>query len=303
MSPELSYERLLNTSKRINWRIEDVIGPDRPMDFSKPFLPESFARTATLSFLDDEERLKLNHIRARGYLAMFELVEYCILPLVEQHAPSRADQDPFRTPALEQFHAEELKHIELFRRFRRAFSEAFEVECGFIGPAEAIVAAVSDHSSLGLALFVLGIEWSTQRHYIDSVHADEGLDPQFKSLLKHHWQEESQHARLDALLFRELAAESDPEQIARAIDDFLHIGGLVDDKLAEQAVLDLVSLEAAIGRSVSASERERFIQVQHQAMRWTFLGSAMRNEGFLDALGEVSDAGRQRIEEIAWVFC
>lgn len=303
MIHELSYERLLKTSQRINWRVEDVIGPDKQMDFSRPFLPESFARTVTLDFLNEEERLKLNHIRAFGYLAMFELVEYCILPLVEQHAPSRADQDPFRTPALEQFHAEELKHIELFGRFRRAFTEAFEVECGFIGPAEDIVAAVGNHGALGLALFVLGIEWSTQRHYVDSVRDDQDLDPQFKSLLKHHWQEESQHARLDALLFKELAAKSDVDEIARAVDDFLDIGGLVDGKLAEQTALDLVSLEAAIGRSLSPAQRDRFIQVQHQAMRWTFLGSAMRNEGFLDALGEVSPAGRDRIEQIAWAFC
>ena len=303
MIHELSYERLLTTSKRINWRIEDVIGPDKPMDFSKPFLPESFARTVTLDFLSEAERLKLNQIRARGYLAMFELVEYCILPLVEQHAPSREDQDPFRTPALEQFHAEELKHIELFRRFRRAFNEGFEVDCGFIGPAEDIVAAVSNHSALGLALFVLGIEWSTQRHYLDSVRADEGLDPQFKSLLKHHWQEESQHARLDALLFKELAAKSDRDKIARAVDDFLDIGGLVDGKLAEQTALDLVSLEAAIGRSLSPAQRDRFIQVQHQAMRWTFLGSALVNKGFLEAVGRVSPAGRAKLEQVAPAFC
>jgi hypothetical protein len=38
-------------------------------------------------------------------------------------------------------------------------------------------------------------------------------------------------------------------------------------------------------------------------MRWTFLGSAMRNEGFLDTLGEVSSAGRARIEQVAPAFC
>jgi hypothetical protein len=50
-------------------------------------------------------------------------------------------------------------------------------------------------------------------------------------------------------------------------------------------------------------ERERFAAVQHQAMRWTFLGPAMRNDGFLSALGEVSPAGRARIEEVAPAFC
>ena len=102
MIQDLTYERLLQTSQRINWRIEDVIGPDKRMDFSKPFLPESFARTVPLDFLSDDERLKLNQIRAFGYLAMFELVERCILPVIAHHAPSQDGQDPFRTPALAQ---------------------------------------------------------------------------------------------------------------------------------------------------------------------------------------------------------
>lgn len=303
MIQDLNYERLLQTSQRINWRVEDVIGPDRPMDFSKPFLPESFARTQGLGFLSDRERLKLNQIRAFGYLAMFELVERCILPVIEQHTPSHAGQDPFRTPALEQFAAEEMKHIELFVRFRRAFTEAFEVECGFIGPADEIGAAIRDHSPLGMALFVLGIEWSTQRHYLDSVRDDEGMDPQFKSLLKHHWQEESQHARLDAMVFHELAMAAKPEHIVRAVDDFLDIGAFIDNGLAEQTKLDLISLEAAIGRTLPDADRAEFARVQHQAQRWTFLGSAMRNDGFLEALGEVSPTGRARIEQVAPAFC
>ncbi|MFZ0268570.1 diiron oxygenase [Caulobacter sp.] len=303
MIQDLSYERLLETSKRVNWRLEDIIGDDKPMDFSKPFLPESFARTAPLDFLTRTERLKLNQIRAFGYLAMFELVERCILPIIEDLAPSKPGQDPHRRPALVQFAAEEAKHIELFVRFRRAFVETFDVSCGFIGPAEDIGAAIRAHSQLGLALFVLGIEWSTQRHYVESVLDDEELDPQFKSLLKHHWLEESQHAKLDALVFYELAARASSEQIDQAVEDFLDIGAFLDGGLAEQVQLDLASLEEAIGRTLSVVERGAFVQNQHQAMRWTFLGSVMTNEGFLKAVEQVSPDGRARLESVAPAFC
>ena len=88
---------------------------------------------------------------------------------------------------LTQFAAEEVKHIELFVAFRREFTEGFGIECGFIGPAEDIGAAVRAHGELGLAIFVLGIEWATQRHYLESVRDDQTLDAQFKSLLRHHW--------------------------------------------------------------------------------------------------------------------
>jgi hypothetical protein len=299
----LSYERLLETSKRVNWRVDDIIGADKPMDFSKPFLPETFARTAALGFLSPAERLKLNQIRGFVYLAMFELVERCILPVIEGLAPPQPGQDPYRAPALAQFAAEEAKHIELFVRFRQAFDDGFDVPCGFIGPADAIGAAIRAHSPLGLALFILGIEWATQRHYVESVRDEQDLDPQFKSLLRHHWMEESQHAKLDALVFHELAARATPEEVDRAVDDFLDIGAFVDGGLGQQVELDLSALETAIGRPLLDAEKGIFRQVQHQAMRWTFIGSALRNEGFLKAVGEVSAAARARLESVAPIFC
>lgn len=303
MTNDYDYEQLLTVSKRVNWRIEDIIGCGSRMDFSKPFLPETFARATALSFLTPGEQLTLNHIRAHGYLAMFELVERCILPYVDAHIPSSEGADRFRGPALAQFAAEEAKHIELFVRFRREFAEDFGDECAFIGPADEIGAAIRDHSALGLAIFVLGIEWVTQNHYLESVRDDQALDSQFKSLLKHHWIEESQHVKLDALLFFEMAGRSTTAQIDAAIDDFLHIGALVDSGLKQQAGFGLAALQSATGHILSEPQREQFLAQQHQAMRWTFLGSAMRNRGFLDAIGSVSPVARARIEQVAPAFC
>lgn len=298
-----SYERLLEISKRVNWRVEDIIGPDKPMDFTKPFMPESFARTAELDFLTPAERLKLNQIRGFGYLAMFELVERCILPAIESHVPSKPGQDPHRTAALQNFADEEAKHIELFVRFRNAFAEGFDVPCQVIGPAEEIGAMIRSHGTLGVALFVLAIEWATQQHWLESVQDDEDIDPQFKSLLKHHWMEESQHAKLDALVFYELAEKAGPDGVMQAVDEFLQIGAFIDGGLGEQVKLDLAALEAVIGRQLTEAQRVQFLGQQHQAQRWTFLGSALVNQGFLKALGEVSPEGRSRLQEVAPVFC
>ena len=303
MTQQLSYERLLETSQRVNWRLEDIIGNGQKMDFSKPFLPESFARTSPLSFLSPREKLLLNQIRAFEYLSMFELVERTILPFIDDHVAAKPGQDSYRSPALAQFAAEEAKHIELFVRFRQEFVDGFGTECGFIGPAEKIGAAIRNHSPLGVAIFVLAIEWATQRHYLESVRDDATLDPQFKSLLKNHWIEESQHAKLDALVFYEMAANSSAEQIEAAVDDFLDIGGFIDAGLKQQVALDLEALELAMGRTFLDADREQFLADQHQAMRWTFLGTAMRNKGFLEALGSVSQDARTRIEQVAPAFC
>jgi hypothetical protein len=46
-----SYQATLATAQKVNWRIEDIIGGDKRLDFSKPFMPESLARVEPLDFL------------------------------------------------------------------------------------------------------------------------------------------------------------------------------------------------------------------------------------------------------------
>ena len=58
-----SYEASLVASQKVNWRIEDIIGGDKRLDFSKPFMPESLARVELLDFLSMDEKRTLNQIR------------------------------------------------------------------------------------------------------------------------------------------------------------------------------------------------------------------------------------------------
>jgi hypothetical protein len=299
---QLNYESLWATSRRVNWRLEDIVGGERRLDFSKPFLPETFARTGRLPFLTTAERLTLNHIRAHGYLCMFQLVEQFILPFVAQQATLTSDNDRFRAPALLQFAQEEAKHIELFDAFRREFVREFGVECAFIGPADDISRAVLAHSPLSVAILVLGIEWMSQGHYVESVKNDHELDPQFKSLLKHHWIEEAQHAKLDSLVLHALAKHPDASSLDSAIDEYFEMGAFIDGGLQQQAEFDAASFERATGRILVAEQRAQFLNVQHQALRWTFLGSAMRNRNFLQAIGAVSEPARERVAGAAAAF-
>jgi hypothetical protein len=86
---------------------------------------------------------------------------------------------------------------------------------------------VLSHSPLGVAIAILHIEWITLRHYIEGVKDNQELDVQFKSLLKHHWLEESQHTKLDTLIVDELAARASAKEIEQAFDD-AEIGGFID---------------------------------------------------------------------------
>lgn len=303
MQVAYNYRDVLTASERVYWRVEDLIGHGKHLDFTRPFMPESLARTAAVGFLSDDERLVLNQIRGNGYLCLFGLVEEFILPFVLDHARPLLGQDDWRTRALLRFATEEAKHIHLFKQFQADFEAGFGCRCEVIGPASEVAAAVLSHPPLAVALAILHIEWMTQRHFVDSVRDEQQLDPQFKSLLKHHWMEEAQHAKLDAMMVTALAENSTPEDIEEALAGYGAIGAFLDTGLRQQTEFDLQALERATGRAFSAAERECFMTAQHQANRWTYLGSGMTHPNFLAMVGQIKPGADKAIEEMARGFC
>ena len=298
---DIGYERLLEISKRVNWRIDDIANKDKPFDFSKPFLPETFARTSRLPFLSADDRLTLNHVRARGYVALFELVEQFVEPFVVQESKAES-ADSFRATALQQFAQEETKHMELFRRVLKDLDNELGATCGVIGPAEDIRRAILSHDPLAVLILTLALEWMSQGHFVESIRDDDGLDPQFKSLLKHHWMEECQHARLDGLMLHEMAAGKSATEIEKAVDEYFALVNFFDGGFKAQTQLDLSGFEAAKGSELSNCEREKFLEVQHQALRWTFLGSAMRNRNFLATLADLGQGVSERVSAAAVLY-
>ena len=303
MLDRYTYQSALAASEVIHWRVEDIIGGGKRLDFAKPFMPESLARVEELEFLDREEKRILNQIRGHAYLSIFGLVEEFILPFVLDQTRPHLSGDDYRVRALLQFAGEEAKHIQLFKRFRHEFEEGFGSHCEVIGPPAAIASAILAHDPLGIAITTLHIEWMVQRHYVDSIKDDQQLDPQFKSLLKHHWIEEVQHAKLDTLMVESLAAGRDQEQIMKGVDEYLAIGGFIDGGLKQQVEFDLDGFERATGRNLKDSQRDEFRRQQLQANRWTYLGTGMTHEKVLETLESLSPAARQKVESISPAFC
>ena len=303
MQHNYSYQSALTASDRIGWRVEDLIGGEKKLDFTKPFMPESLAQVKQLSFLSPEEKLTLNQIRGHEYLSMFGLVEEFILPYVVDHARPQLSGDDYRVRALLQFAGEEAKHIHLFKRFREEFEEGFGSKCDFIGPAQEVSRYVLSHSPLGVGIAILHIEWITLRHYIEGVRDNQDLDPQFKSLLKHHWLEESQHTKLDTLIVDEVVANTGAEQINQAFEDYADIGGFIDNGLKQQAELAVESFVRATSRDLSKSQRQELAAAVLKGMRWTYLGTGMTHPNFLATVEAIKPEARKQIEEMAPVFC
>ena len=302
MFHNFNFRDVLASSAKAAWQVEDVLPEGAELDFSRRFLPEALARTDGIAFLSEPERRVLNQIRGHEYLSLFGLVEEFILPFVLDHARPQLNGDDHRVRALLNFAGEEAKHIHLFRLFHRRFTEAFGTRCEAIGPAEAIAAEVLRHDPLSVALVILQIEWMTQSHYLDSVRDDRDLDPLFKSLLKHHWMEEAQHAKLDTLMVETLAEGRDEAGIQAAIDGYLEIGAFLDEGFATQASLNLDAFERHFGRALRAEQRRELQAQQHQALRWTYLGSGMVHPKFTATLAGLSTAARDRIAAVAPAF-
>ena len=39
MNSQYSYQAALEVSERTNWRVEDIIGGEKRLDFTQPFMP------------------------------------------------------------------------------------------------------------------------------------------------------------------------------------------------------------------------------------------------------------------------
>ncbi|MFL6731842.1 MAG: diiron oxygenase, partial [Sphingomicrobium sp.] len=295
MYHDFSYEATLASSLRAQWQLDDVLRVDQDLDFSRRFMPESLARTAALGSLSPLEQRVLNHISAHQYLSIFGVVEEFILPFVVDHARPHLQGDDWRIRAILNFASEEAKHIQLFKRFHGAFVRGFPVECQMIGPSEAIGAEVLRHDPLAVGLVILMIEWMSQQHYLGSIRDDGDLDPLFKSLLKNHWMEEAQHAKLDTLVVGELAEKLTAAQIDAGISDFLAIGTMLDGGMVAQVQLDLESLSTATGRTFTEAEKQEITQAQTKSYRWCFLVTGMTHPNFERTLEQLTPGGAARV--------
>jgi hypothetical protein len=111
--------------------------------------------------------------------------------------------------------------------------------------------------------------------------------------------DEAQHAKIDSLLIDEITREISEEEREAAVDELLELGGAVDGLLSQQADLNLVSLEKAIGRTLSEKDKEEIKRHTFQAFRWTFLVSGLEHPKFVQIVSELTRRGPAKLEAVA----
>ena len=298
LSHDYSYANILQNSLKVAWTERQVL-EGRDFDYSKRFLPDRLAGVDCIRCLDDRERLKLNQIMGNAYCHIFAYVEEYIIPQALEAAQRDIYGDETRLRTLLRFAEDESKHQELFRRSTALFAKGFGVEPGLIPAREEVAKVVLSKSRLCSYLLTSMIEWYTQTHYVEHVRDRSELDPLFRDLVRYHWMDEAQHAKIDTLLIDEVTREIGEEDRESAVDELLELGGAVDGLLSQQADLDLATLEKAIGRTLSDDDKTEIKRQTQRAYRWTFLVSGLEHPAFVRIVSELTRRGPAKLEAVA----
>ena len=298
LTHDYSYADVLQNSLKVAWTERQVL-EGRDFDYSRRFLPNRLSGVDGIGCLDDREKLKLNQIMGNAYCHIFGYVEEYIIPQALEAAQRDIYGDESRLRTLLLFAEDESKHQELFRRSTALFEKGFGVRCGLIPAREEVARMVLSKSRLCSYLLTSMIEWFTQLHYVEHVRDRSELDGLFRDLVKYHWMDEAQHAKIDSLLIDEITREIGEGDREMAVDELLELGGAIDGLLSQQADLDLVSLEKAIGRTLSDSEKAEIRQHTHRAYRWTFLVSGLEHPKFVQIVSELTSRGPAKLEAVA----
>ncbi|HEX5368911.1 MAG TPA: diiron oxygenase [Dehalococcoidia bacterium] len=298
VSHNYSYVDALENSKKVAWTEDDVLS-GRSFDMSKRFLPDSLSGVDGIAILNQDEKRLLNQIMGNAYLHLFAFVEEFIVPSVMEEALRDPYGDEIRQRSLVRFSEDELKHQELFRRAIRLFNEQFGMAPNLLPDREAVAAVVRSKSKLAVQILIDLIEWFVQVHYTEHVLSRADLDPLFRDLLKHHWLDEAQHAKMDTLLIAETVQDMASVQREAAIDEVLELGGAVDGLLQQQIEMNIDALQHATGRIFTPSEREEIASKTLHAWRWTFLVSGLEHPRVVALVEEITDHGAAKFRDAA----
>ncbi len=287
-----SYAECLRNSYKINWRIEDILGNQQ---FNKElrWLPARLSGADGATALDAADRLRLTHVEMGAYAHLFGYVEEFIAPKVLSLAQHHEIDNRDAFDALVNFAAEEVKHMNLFREIRSRVDRTIGAPLALLGDERAVARAVLSKHTGAVLLLTAVIEWFTQLHYLTGFKDDETLDPLTRAIFRAHWQEESQHARMDHLeTLRAFAGMSEAEK-ETAIDDLIELVGAVDGLLQKQAGFDVDNLECYRGKPLDRDVRREVLASVLRAKRYTFIESGVTHPNFQALFGEVTTPAQQ----------
>jgi len=292
MNSTYTYADCLQNSYKVNWRIGDVVD-GRRFDLTRPWLPARLSGVSRLPRLSPAERIKLTHVEMGAYAHLFGFVEEYIAPKMLELARDFEIEQREAFDALTNFAAEEVKHMNLFREVRARVDEALGFRLTLLAGAPDVARAVLGKHTGAVLLLTTAIEWMTQLHWVGCFQDDGALDPFTKHIFRSHWQEESQHARMDHLETLRAFARMGAGEGDQAIADLIELVGAVDGLLQTQARLDVENFQHHVGRRLTAGEEAEIGAAVLAAKRYTFIESGVTHPNFVKLFGMVTTSPQQ----------
>ena len=290
------YARCIQSSRRVNWDIDEHVIRGRRFNSANKFLPDGLTLADRFTTLSSAEKRFVSQIQGRTYANVFGLVERFINAKILEQSRDYALGDQAALEALVRFGAEELKHQALFRRIDAMMGDVMPAGYRFDFVPDSVARAVLGKSSWAVLLLTLDIELFTQLHYRQSIDADAELSPLFRDVFLFHWREESQHAILDELELCRVDAELTPAERDCGVDDFVELVAAVDAILGEQSAADARYFAAYCGRPIPADESAAIQAAFLAAYRWQYIRSGARHPHFNEVVaGLTGEVQRHRI--------
>ena len=281
------YAKVVEVSKRIRWDIDRDVIRMRAFDFSRKFLPDGLSKVNRLPFLSEGERMVFSQIQGRTYANMFGLIERAIGAKMLELSREHWLGDQTALEALVRFTDEELKHQELFRRVERMIAAGMPGGYRFDVEPNDVARQILGKSTWAVLALICMIELFTQEHYRASIEPESAISELYKDVFLFHWREESQHAILDELEWRQENERITARDRDAAVDDLIALAGAVDGIVQQQAAADADYFFARSKRSYSSGEAGQVKSAFLAAYRWQYIVSGAQNERFSAVLGEM----------------
>ena len=199
-----NYQDCLEKSYRVNWTIDSILD-GQAFNVSKRWLPKALSAADAIPFFIEDEKRKLTHIEMGAYAHIFGYVEEFIAPVMTHQAQDFEIENRPAFDALANFVAEEVKHMNLFRRVRELVNRTIGHDLKLIDGADDVARYVLTKNRGGVLLLIDCIEWFTQYHYTTAFKDDGNLDELTKNIFKAHWLEEQNLAQKVVALRKEQA--------------------------------------------------------------------------------------------------
>ena len=292
-----SYQDCLENSYRVNWTIDSILD-GQAFDVSKRWLPRALSAADAIPLLNEDEKRRLTHIEMGAYAHIFGYVEEFIAPVMTHQAQDFEIENRPAFDALANFVAEEVKHMNLFRRVRELVNQTIGHDLKLIDGADDVARYVLTKNRGAVLLLIDCIEWFTQYHYTMAFKEDGVLDELTKNIFKAHWLEESQHARIDHLEALRVFADLDDAQRDEAVNDLIELVQAVDGLLQQQTTYDIENLERYLGRIFNVNEKKIIYDAELKTKRWVFIESGVVHPRFAELFANVTTpAQQQRVQQ------